>query len=69
MIHFHVSGVCGWRCVNLKKEHARLTACSFYNADSELHQKLFRLPRDGVLSLFQFILDLIQAIDQPFKLL
>src|SRR5579871_2935433 len=59
-----------WRGMNLKAKRARqLAACSFYNADSELHQKLFRLPRDGMLSLFQFILDLVQAIHQPFKLL
>lgn len=58
-----------YRLLQKQKSTPRPPACPFLNLDSELHQEFFCLARDGMLQLFQLILDLVQAVDQPLKFL
>lgn len=53
-----------------QKSTPKLPACPFHNAAQfRLHQKFPGLAADGMLQLFQFVLYVVQAINQPLKLL
>ena len=53
-----------------EKSTPKPPACSLHNvARFPLHQKFPGLAAEGMLQLFQFVLYLVQAVHQPFKLL
>lgn len=55
--------------LQMKRARTNRLRALFPNVDSELHQKFIGLAGDGMLHLFQFIFDLVQAIHQPFEFL